>query len=114
MRADVLDARAYLPAQRLPGAGLDLIDARCGLRLAPALDALEQRARIVARPLPQCRVDVVEVDVGIDVGRYDETSAEVDGLCGLSLEVRAERDEPAIFHEEILRFFCINECGILI
>ena len=114
MRADELHARAHLLAHGLTRAPLDLLAARARLRLAPALDALEERARAVRRALAARRVDVVEMEMRIDVGRHDEAAAEVDGLRRVRLDARRDGREFPLIDEEILRLLRVDERGMAI
>src|SRR5690606_31156680 len=50
------------------------------LDVVPAGDAFEQRARRVPRAFGAAGVHVVQVQVGVDVGRNDQTAPQIDLL----------------------------------
>ncbi|KWV87719.1 hypothetical protein PFLmoz3_02656 [Pseudomonas fluorescens] len=113
MGAHMLDAMGGEGLNGFFGPGLGVFQSNGGLAFAPALDAFKQRTAHVPARLAGGEGGV-EVDVGLDKGRYDQVAGGVQVAghqCGRS-GLRSDAGDPAIFQVQIMQAFTVAQAGI--
>jgi hypothetical protein len=100
VRPDVERPLRGRPADDLGGALEDVVGSQALLQLAPDMDALDQRSRLVV-PRPSGGQRGVEVEVTVDQRRRRQPALRVDRLPRVKIELRADAGEAPVLDRNV-------------
>ena len=113
MGAHMLDAVGGQGLEGFVGAVAGVVEGQGGLALAPALDALEQRAAHVPTRLAR-RQRGIEVDMGLDKGRHHQVAGgvQVVGAEGRCFGLAGDAGDQAFFQVQYVQAVVVAQAGV--